>query len=208
MPLDTWLAFFVAAWVISLSPGAGAISCMSAGMRYGYARAAWNILGLQAGILFVLVIVAAGLGAIIAASTTLFGAVKWLGAAYLVWLGIQQWRSPAAPAIDGGANVSGTPRQLLLNGFLVNATNPKSIVFMLAVLPPFIDPALPQLPQYVVCGATLFFTDLVVMSVYTGLAAKVLRALRQPRHVRWVNRTFGGLFVAAGAVLATFRRAA
>jgi homoserine/homoserine lactone efflux protein len=208
MPLDTWLAFFVAAWVISLSPGAGAISCMSAGMRYGYARAAWNILGLQAGILFVLVIVAAGLGAIIAASTTLFGAVKWLGAAYLVWLGIQQWRSPAAAAIDGGANVSGTPRQLLLNGFLVNATNPKSIVFMLAVLPPFIDPALPQLPQYVVCGATLFFTDLVVMSVYTGLAAKVLRALRQPRHVRWVNRTFGGLFVAAGAVLATFRRAA
>jgi homoserine/homoserine lactone efflux protein len=208
MPLDTWLAFFVAAWVISLSPGAGAISCMSAGMRYGYARAAWNILGLQAGILFVLVIVAAGLGAIIAASTTLFGAVKWLGAAYLVWLGIQQWRSPAAPAIDGGANVSGTPRQLLLNGFLVNATNPKTIVFMLAVLPPFIDPALPQLPQYVVCGATLFFTDLVVMSVYTGLAAKVLRALRQPRHVRWVNRTFGGLFVAAGAVLATFRRAA
>jgi homoserine/homoserine lactone efflux protein len=208
MPLDTWLAFFVAAWVISLSPGAGAISCMSAGMRYGYARAAWNILGLQAGILFVLVIVAAGLGAIIAASTTLFGAVKWLGAAYLVWLGIQLWRSPAAPAIDGGANVSGTPRQLLLNGFLVNATNPKSIVFMLAVLPPFIDPALPQLPQYVVCGATLFFTDLVVMSVYTGLAAKVLRALRQPRHVRWVNRTFGGLFVAAGAVLATFRRAA
>lgn len=208
MPLDTWLAFFVAAWVISLSPGAGAISCMSAGMRYGYARAAWNILGLQAGILFVLVIVAAGLGAIIAASTTLFGAVKWLGAAYLVWLGIQQWRSPAAPATDGGANVSLTPRQLLLNGFLVNATNPKSIVFMLAVLPPFIDPALPQLPQYVVCGATLFFTDLVVMSVYTGLAAKVLRALRQPRHVRWVNRTFGGLFVAAGAVLATFRRAA
>jgi homoserine/homoserine lactone efflux protein len=207
MPLDTWLAFFVAAWVISLSPGAGAISCMSAGMRYGYVRAAWNILGLQVGILLVLVIVAAGLGAIIAASTTLFGAVKWLGAAYLVWLGIQQWRSPAAPVTDAAANVSGTPRQLLLRGFLVNATNPKSIVFMLAVLPQFIDPALPQLPQYVVCGATLFFTDLVVMSVYTGLAAKVLRTLRQPRHVRWVNRTFGGLFVAAGAALATFRRA-
>ena len=208
MPLDTWLAFFVAAWLISLSPGAGAISCMAAGMRYGYARAMWNILGLQIGILFVLAIVAAGLGAIIAASTTLFTAIKWLGAAYLVYLGIQQWRAPAAPMTDAGADVSGTPRQLVMRGFLVNATNPKGIVFMLAVLPQFIDPALPQLPQYVVCGATLFFTDLVVMSGYTGLAAKVLRLLRDPRHVRWVNRTFGGLFVAAGAVLATFRRAA
>ena len=208
MPLETWLAFFVAAWLISLSPGAGAISCMAAGMRYGYARAMWNILGLQLGILFVLAIVAAGLGAIMAASTTLFAAVKWLGAAYLVYLGIRQWRAPAAPVTDAGADVTGTPRQLVTPGFLVNATNPKGIVFMLAVLPQFIDPALPQLPQYVVCGATLFFTDLVVMSGYTGLAAKVLRLLREPHHVRWVNRTFGGLFVAAGAVLATFRRAA
>ena len=208
MPLDTWLAFFVASWLISLSPGAGAISCMAAGMRYGYARALWNIFGLQLGILFVLAIVAAGLGAIIAASTTLFTAIKWLGAAYLVYLGIQQWRAPAAPVSDEGADVTGTPRQLVLRGFLVNATNPKGIVFMLAVLPQFIDPALPQLPQYAICGATLFVTDLVVMSGYTGLAAKVLRLLREPHHVRWVNRTFGGLFVAAGALLATFRRTA
>lgn len=208
MALDTWLAYFAASWLISLSPGAGAISCMAAGMRYGYARATWNILGLQLGILFVLAIVALGLGAIIAASTALFTAVKWLGAAYLVYLGIQQWRAPASPVRDAGAgeDSEGSPRRLVMRGFLVNATNPKSIVFMLAVLPQFIDPARPQLPQYLVCGATLFFTDLVVMSGYTGLAAKVLRLLREPHHVRWINRTFGGLFVAAGAVLAAFRR--
>ena len=97
MSLETWLAFFVASWLISLSPGAGAISCMAAGMRYGYARAFWNIVGLQFGILFVLLIVALGLGAIIAASTTLFTAIKWLGAAYLVYLGVMQWRAPASP---------------------------------------------------------------------------------------------------------------
>ena len=209
MALDTWLAYFVASWLISLSPGAGAISCMAAGMRYGYARATWNILGLQLGILFVLAIVALGLGAIIAASTTLFTAVKWLGAAYLVYLGVQQWRAPAAPVRDAGAgdDTHGSPRRLVLRGFLVNATNPKGIVFMLAVLPQFIDPALPQLPQYLICGATLFFTDLVVMSGYTGLAANALRLLREQHHVRWINRIFGGLVVAAGAVLATFRRA-
>jgi len=96
----------------------------------------------------------------------------------------------------------------VLRGFLVNATNPKGILFMLAVLPQFIDPARPQFVQYAICAATVIFTDLVVMSAYTGLAARVLRLLRAPRHVRALNRTFGALFVAAGAFLATFRRAA
>ena len=88
MSLSTWLAFFVASWLISLSPGAGAISCMATGMRYGYVRGLWNIAGLQLGILFVLAIVAAGLGALLAASAVAFATIKWLGAAYLVWLGI------------------------------------------------------------------------------------------------------------------------
>ena len=209
MPLDTWLAFFVASWLISLSPGAGAISCMTAGMRFGYRRGLWNILGLELGIMLVLVIVAAGLGAVLAASETAFAIVKWLGAGYLVWLGIQQWRAPAAPiALDGAVSAEGFPRALVLRGFLVNATNPKGILFMLAVLPQFIDPAAPQAPQYVICALTLIFTDLVVMSAYTGLAARMLRLLRAPRHLRALNRAFGGLFVGAGALLATFHRAA
>jgi homoserine/homoserine lactone efflux protein len=209
MTFDTWLAFFVASWLISLSPGAGAISCMSAGMRYGYARASWNILGLQLGILFVLAIVAAGLGVVLAASTTAFTAVKWLGAAYLVGIGIQQWRAPAMPLrSDAAATIDSTPRALLWRGFFVNATNPKGILFMLAVLPQFIDPARPQLAQYAICAATIFCTDLVVMSGYTGFAARVLRLLRAPHQLRAMNRAFGGLFVTAGVFLATFRRAA
>ena len=210
MTLATWTAFFVASWLISLSPGAGAISCMAAGLRYGYVRAMWNILGLQIGVIFVLVVVAAGLGALLAASATAFEAIKWAGAAYLVWLGIQQWRAPAF-AIDAEAaerELGVTPRELVLRGFLVNATNPKGIVFMLAVLPQFIDPTKPQFAQYAICAGTLFFTDAVVMSGYTGFAAKVLRALREPHHVRWINRSIGCLFVAAGALLATFKRAA
>lgn len=183
---------------------------MAAGMRYGHRRALWNIAGLQLGILLVLAIVAAGLGALLAASTTAFTVVKWLGALYLIWLGIEQWRAPARPIIDTNADASTavTPRQLLLRGFLVNATNPKGIVFMLAVLPQFIDPARPQLPQYVICGATLFFTDFVVMNGYTGLAARLLSTLRDPLHVKWMNRAFGSLFITAGALLATFKRAA
>jgi homoserine/homoserine lactone efflux protein len=210
MPFDTWLAFFVASWLISLSPGAGAISCMATGMRFGYRRGLWNIFGLQLGILFVMTVVAAGLGAVIAASTAAFTAIKWIGAAYLVWLGVQQWRARPAPLEVERASddAAGTPKALVLRGFLVNATNPKGLLFMLAVMPQFIDPARPQLPQYAACAATLAFTDLVVMSGYTGLAARALRLLRAPSQLRAVNRTFGALFVAAGAVLATFRRAA
>jgi len=210
MSLESWLGFVVASWLISLSPGAGAISCMAAGLRHGFRTAFWNIVGLIAGIMFVLGIVAAGLGAILAASTVAFAVVKWLGVAYLVWLGIEQWRAPAfvVDARAAEAALPVTPRGLVLKGFLVNATNPKGIVFMLAVLPQFIDLSRPQLVQYAICGATLVFTDLVVMSGYTAFASRVLRLLREPHHIKAMNRTFGGLFVAAGAALATFKRAA
>ena len=210
MPLDTWLTFLVASFLISLSPGAGAIACMAAGMRFGFARAVWNVLGLIAGLQIVLVLVATGLGALLAASTIAFTTVKWLGVAYLVWLGVAQWRAPAH-VVDPdavGKELGGTQSQLFWRGVLVNATNPKAIVFMLAVLPQFIDPARPLLAQYVACGATLGLTDLIVMSGYTAFAAKALRLLRQPRQIRAMNKTFGGLLVAMGALLATFKRAA
>ncbi len=210
MSLDTWLAFFVASWLISLSPGAGAVSCMAAGLRYGFRRAAWNIVGLIGGIMFMLLVVAVGLGAVLAASTVAFTAVKWAGVAYLAWLGVQQWRAPALAVATAAAEraLGGAPRDLALKGFLVNATNPKGILFMLAVLPQFIDPSRPVAIQYATCGATLVFTDAVVMSGYTLFAARVLGLLRDARHIRLMNRTFGGLFVAAGAALATFKRVA
>ena len=210
MSIETWLAFFAASWLISASPGAGAVSAMAAGLRFGLARAMANIAGLIAGILFVLAIVAAGLGALLAASAVGFAAVKWLGVAYLVWLGVEQWRAPAfAVDADAAAGTLGATRgQLFVRGFLVNATNPKGIVFMLAVLPQFIDPARPQALQYAICGATLAFTDVVVMSGYAAFAARALRLLRRPHHIRALNRAFGGLLVSMGALLATFKRAA
>ncbi|MGB0128643.1 MAG: LysE family transporter [Rhodocyclaceae bacterium] len=205
MSIETWIAFFAASWLISLSPGPGAISCMAAGMRYGYRAGLWNILGLQLGIVLLVAIVAVGLGALLAASTLAFAAVKWLGVAYLIWLGIQQWRAvptAVAPAQEDARR----PRELLLRGFLINASNPKGIVFMAAVLPQFIDPAASQWPQYAAAAATLVVTDLVVMSGYTLLASRLLGALRNPTHVRRSQKLFGAGFVGAGLLLAGFRR--
>ena len=102
----------------------------------------------------------------------------------------------------------GSARALFVQGFLVNATNPKATVFFLAVLPQFIEASRPLLPQYLTVVATLTAVDLVVMSGYTLFAAKFLALLRAPRQIRFVNRLFGGLFVGAAALLATFKRAA
>ena len=209
MTLHTWLTFFVASWLISFTPGAGAISCMSVGMREGYRRTLLNIVGLELGIALLVAIVAAGLGAVLAASAGAFAAIKWLGAAYLVFLGVQQWRARVETVrLDPAGAVRRTPRQLAVQGFLINASNPKAIVFMLAVLPQFVDPHTPQWPQYAIMIATLLGTDLVAMSLYALLAAKVLSALREPHHVKWLNRTFGGLFIGAGLLLASFKRSA
>lgn len=206
MTLSTWLTFFVASWLISLSPGAGAISCMSAGMRYGFRRSIPNIFGLQVGATLLVAIVAAGLGAVLATSVVAFTAIKWFGVAYLLWLGIAQWRAEAKPLqLDDARAMSGV--QMFTRAVLINLSNPKGIVFMLAVLPQFIDPHAAQWPQYALCAATIFFTDAIVMSGYTLLASRVFASLREPHHIRWLNRTFGGMFVGAAMLLATFRRA-
>jgi homoserine/homoserine lactone efflux protein len=205
--LETWLTLFVAAWAISLSPGAGAVAAMSSGLRHGMRRGYWTTIGLQLGILLQLTVVAAGVGALLSTSQLAFESIRWFGVAYLLWLGIQQWRAAAShtPLVADDPRAT-TRRALVLRGLLVNASNPKAVVFMLAVVPQFIDVTRPLLAQYLVIAATLVAVDLVVMGGYTGLAAKVLRLLREPRQVRLINRVFGGLFVGAALLLASFRR--
>lgn len=209
MTFSTWLTFFLACWAISISPGPGALSAMSAGLKYGFPRGYWNSVGLILGILGQFLIVAVGLGAVLAASETAFTVVKDLGAAYLVYLGYKQLRAKAAPiALEPAGSASTSIRELVMRGMLINLSNPKGTVFLLAVVPQFVDPAMPLTPQYTLLAASLAFTDTVIMGVYTLLAAKVLGLLRNPSHIRWMNRAIGSLFILAGLFLATFRRQA
>ncbi|MBE8592387.1 LysE family transporter [Pseudomonas sp. MAFF 301449] len=208
MALDTWLAFFLASWIISLSPGAGAIASMSSGLQYGFVRGYWNAIGLQLGLAMQIAVVAGGLGAILAASSTAFYAIKWFGVAYLVYLAVKQWRAlPMDMTDDAAPRPIGKPMAMMFRGFLVNASNPKALVFMLAVLPQFVNPQAPLLIQYLILGATMISVDMIVMAGYTGLASKVLRLLRTPAQQKRVNRTFAGLFVGAAGFLASLHRA-
>jgi homoserine/homoserine lactone efflux protein len=209
MEFATWLAFFAASWAISISPGAGAVAAMSAGLNHGFRRGYITTLGLVLGIWTQIVVVGVGLGAVVAASSTAFLVIKWAGVAYLVWLGIQQWRAPAVPlATQAEVTPIVAARTMIFRAWVINALNPKGTVFLLAVMPQFLNLAEPLLPQYLVIAATLAFTDLVVMAGYTALAARVLRALKSESHLKAMNRVFGGLFVAAGTLLALFKRTA
>jgi homoserine/homoserine lactone efflux protein len=208
MAWSTWLAFFAASWAISLSPGAGAVAAMSAGVQHGFARGYFLTFGLILGLWSQLALVGVGLGALIVASHTAFSAVKWFGVAYLLWLGISQWRAPASglrAERDGSALV--TRRSILMRGWALNSVNPKGTLFMLAVVPQFIDPTRPLPWQYLAIAVTLAFTDLVVNAGYTAMAARALALLRTPRHVRWVQRVFGSLYIGLAVLLASVRRA-
>jgi homoserine/homoserine lactone efflux protein len=206
MDLTVWITYFIATIILSLSPGPGVFSSISSGLHHGFRLGVWNGVGMQAANVIIVAIVALGLGAILIASETAFTAVKWLGVAYLIYLGVVTWRAPAKGFEEDRDDNARTAWEVFMRGFFVNLTNPKGIIFFAAVFPQFIDVARPQLPQYAILAGTTFAVDVVVMGGYTALAAKVLRVMRDPRHLRWVNRTLGGAFVAAGLALASFRR--
>ena len=196
-----WLGFMVACWVIRVSPGAGAIASMSSGLNYGFRRGYWNALGLQLALLVQIGIVAAGAGVLFATSPWAFLAIKWFGVGYLLYLAYLQWRAPVQSIQIQQEQPTKSAAKLVLSGFLVNMSNPKAIVFLLAVLPQFLDLSRPQLPQYLIMALTMITIDLMVMAGYTGLAAKVLRLLRSPSQQKIMNRSFATLFAGAALLL-------
>jgi homoserine/homoserine lactone efflux protein len=208
MDLSVWITYLLATIILSLSPGPGVFSSISSGLHHGLKRGMWNGVGMQLANFLLLLVVAVGLGAILIASETLFTLVKWIGVAYLVYLGIVTWRTPPRGFVDDDDGKAHTAREIFMRGFWVNITNPKGIIFFAAVFPQFIDVARPQAPQYAILAITTFAVDVVVMTLYCALAARVMKAMRDERHLKWINRTLGGAFVAAGVALASFRRAA
>ena len=201
MSFQIWLAYMLACWVISISPGAGAIASMSSGLNYGFKHGYWNALGLQLALLVQIGIVAAGAGVLFATTPWAFWVVKWFGVSYLLYLAYMQWRAPIQTIEIQQDSRLKSRSKLVLYGFLVNMSNPKAIVFLLAVLPQFLDLSKPQWIQYVIMAVTMITIDLIVMAGYTGLASKVLRLLKSPQQQKYMNRTFAVLFACAASLL-------
>ena len=207
MSFATWITFFVAACIIAVSPGSGAVLSMSHGLSYGVRRASATIIGLQTGLLLVFFIAGAGVGSLLMASEVAFNIVKTVGALYLIYLGLSQWRAKVHISQEQQAAVTvPTARKRFLTGFLTNATNPKGIIFMVAVLPQFITHNAPLLPQLLILAVTMCCIDLVVMHSYAFLASSMQRFFRDASAVKKQNRVFGGLLMAVGAALFFVKR--
>ena len=204
MSLELWLTFFIASLVISVSPGPGAINTLSSGLRYGVRDSLPAILGLQLGYGAQIIVVGIGLGALLAASTTMFNIVKWLGIAYLIWLGYKKWTQPPL-TVDGTPQLDDGPWVRFWQAAFVNLTNPKATVFLVALFPQFLNTRADQAAQFVIMGSTLILVDVGVMLGYATLASQLARWMKSEHHQKIQNRIFGTLFVGAAAMLASFR---
>lgn len=205
MLLSTWLLYVAAVFVLTVTPGPSVLMCVSTAVNLGPRKALITSLGSTSAIVGLMALSALGLGALLAASETLFTALKWAGAVYLAYLGVRALLAPASDIQVAGGAVAGG-RRLFAQGFLVGLSNPKALLFFGALFPQFLNPAAPQLPQFLVLGATFVCFELGWLTVYALSAARAQRWLQQPQRARQFNRLTGAVFLLAAGLLATSKR--
>ncbi len=200
--MHVWFAYVVTAVVFSLAPGSGMVNSVSNGISYGTRKSLAAVAGLQIGLAIHIVLVGVGIGALVAQSATAFTVIKWFGAGYLIWLGVQKWRDTSTLTTHH-ADKALPASAMMRKATLINLTNPKSVVFLVALFPQFIDPAGEQLMQFLVLGVTTVVIDSIVMVGYTSLAAQMGRFIRSDKVMSKLNKLFGSMFIFCGALLAT-----
>ncbi|MCA1441360.1 LysE family translocator [Ensifer sp. IC4062] len=204
----TILAFALVAFIGIATPGPTVLLALTNGSRHGVRRATAGMIGAVLSDFVLIGAVALGLGALLAASEFWFTVVKWLGAAYLAFLGIMLLRSHGTLEIATDRESPGrvaTTRTILLKSFLVAVTNPKGYLFFSAFLPQFIEPALPQAPQYAVLAIVFASIDFAVMFAYALIGSQAVRFLKHSGAI-WLDRVCGGALLALAGSLAFYRR--
>lgn len=207
MTIETYLAYLLATIIVLVIPGPTIMLVVSCSLTQGKRAALPLALGVGLGDLVAMTASLAGLGALLATSAELFTVLKWIGAAYLIYLGIKTWR--ANPNL-GDAMTMMRPdsrRTHVFRAFAVTATNPKSIAFFCAFLPQFLNHSAPILPQVLIMGTTFVLLAVVNAALYAMLAAKARTAVANPRAMKMVNRAGGSTLIGAGLLTAALRRA-
>ncbi|MDQ4212634.1 LysE family transporter [Microbacterium sp. ASV81] len=204
MTVTVWLSLVVACVVISLTPGAGAINTMTNSLNEGWRRSLWGIIGQQLALVVHVAIVAAGVGLLVSRLPWLFETIRYLGAAYLVFLGVRLIiaKVPDAVAEEDVTRAAEGRWPMLRRGFWVNLLNPKAIVFFLAFVPQFIRLDRDPWPQYLVLIGTVMVVDVIVMWFVFAAAARTFRRLTASSGgQRILNLVFGSLFIGVAVLL-------
>ncbi|MBO9513661.1 MAG: LysE family transporter [Variovorax sp.] len=199
MNLHTWLIYLLAAIGLSLSPGPNGLLALTHGALHGRRKTLYTISGGALGFVIVIALSMFGIGALLKASLAWLTVLKWLGGAYLVWLGIQVWRAPPIGIEAPAPAVSARGRSLFRQGALSALTNPKGILFFAAFLPQFIDPARSLWVQFLVLAGTFAAIEIATELFIASMAHRISPWLR--RTGRRFNRACGGVFVAIGVAL-------
>jgi threonine/homoserine/homoserine lactone efflux protein len=196
---QTWLLYLAAAIGLSLSPGPNGLLALTHGAIHGHRKALFTISGGTLGFVLLIAMAMFGIGALLQASVAWLTVLKWIGGAYLAWLGIQLWRSPPMQVPDAGSSMARSGGALFSEGFLSAITNPKAILFFAAFLPQFIDPARSLVTQFAVMAGTFAVIEFVYELGIAHAAQRLSPWLR--RVGRAFNRACGGLFVAIGVAM-------
>jgi threonine/homoserine/homoserine lactone efflux protein len=214
MHATTLLAFALVALIAIATPGPTVLLALANGTRLGLRRSVAGMFGAVASDVVLVGAVALGLGALLAASEFWFTVLKWVGAAYLAWLGWRLLRSHGGLDLAAAASPSsaqghgdGAARAVFAKSFLVAVTNPKGYLFCSALMPQFIDTSMPQWPQYATIGVVFAGIDFAVMFAYAALGAHAIRLLRR-RAVLWMDRCCGAALLVLSGSLLFYRRSA
>ena len=202
MPLETWLAYTLVTTTFLLIPGPTIILVISYSLLRGRQAVIALVLGVGLGDLTAMSLSFLGVGVLLQTVATAFYLIKWLGAAYLIWLGIKMWCSASEFTDLNKKTRSNAWREIFSSAYITTALNPKSIVFFLAFIPQFIEPELPFTTQVVILGATFFVLAIISVLGYAALAIYAGQQLHLPLIQRWTHRIGGGLLIGAGGMTA------
>ena len=208
MSLEIWLTYIIAAVIILVIPGPTIILVVSQAIAHGRRAVIPLAAGVTCGDATAMVCSLLGLGTIMAASATLFTGTKWVGAVYLIYLGIKTWRARAENGAWDEAGFGRGRSSLFRSAYVVTALNPKSIAFFVAVLPQFVDPGGAYLTQLIILGVTFLVLAMVNAALYAFFAGALRDTLKRPAARRWVNRFGGSALIGAGVMTAAIHRTA
>lgn len=206
MAFNLWLAFVAASTALLLIPGPTVLLVLSYALSKGRSVAVASATGVALGDLIAMSASLAGLGALVLTSATLFTALKWVGAAYLIWLGIKLIRSAPTSGLSVPESADVTPRRVLGHTAAVTALNPKSIAFFIAFVPQFIVADAPLMPQFIILIATFVGLAAINAFAYALLADRMRHMIKRPSVLTWITRAGGGALVTMGILTATLRR--
>ena len=200
--------FALTVCVVSATPGPNMLLAMTHGIHYGVKYTLTTCLGLMTALAVIMLVSAAGLGALLATSTFVFSLIKYIGTAYLIYLGIRTWRAIPRSIEEKSARDTHYPAasHRFYTGFLVAISNPKAFLFFVALFPQFMDTTQPEKPQLILLAVTFFVIEAGWQFVYASGGARLARWLNTAHRLKWVNRLCGSAFVSAGIVLSSVSR--